>query len=381
MAIIKCPECGHQISDRAPICPSCGVKIANQITTCPQCGEVFFKDLRRCPRCQHLNMDYQSVIPQSEEEETTPTDNPTSLPENGEQPSPKQPNKKKKTTSLLIGFFIAIAICCGGYYFYSQAQHNQEKEAYAFALASSDPIVLQDYLDRFKNAPTAHRDSILSHLSALQSMDREWTDALVSNSKTALQNYIDQHPDSPHKAEALRKIDSIDWVSVNMAHTLDAYQVYLEDHPNGAYVDMAKDGIKRINAATVQPEERAMISNLFRQYFQYIDQKDAEGLSSLMNPIISSFLGKSDANKNDVVLFLHKLYREDVASMNWHLLNDFKIEKKEIGDEEYEYSVNFSVNQDIEKVDNTQTSNHYRVKAKVNPDDKITEFNMTRIIQ
>ena len=67
--------------------------------------------------------------------------------------------------------------------------------------------------------------------------------------------------------------------------------------------------------------------------------------------------------------------------MNWHLLNDFKIEKKEIGDEEYEYSVNFSVNQDIEKVDNTQTSNHYRVKAKVNPDDKITEFNMTRIIQ
>ena len=95
----------------------------------------------------------------------------------------------------------------------------------------------------------------------------------------------------------------------------------------------------------------------------------------------SSFLGKPDANKNDVVLFLHKLYREDVASMNWHLLNDFKIEKKEIGDEEYEYSVNFSVNQDIEKVDNTQTSNHYRVKAKVNPDDKITEFNMTRIIQ
>ena len=96
MAIIKCPECGHQISDRAPICPSCGVKIANQITTCPQCGEVFFKDLRRCPRCQHLNMDYQNGISQSEEEETTPTDNPTSLSENGEQPSPKQPNKKKK---------------------------------------------------------------------------------------------------------------------------------------------------------------------------------------------------------------------------------------------------------------------------------------------
>ena len=27
MAIIKCPECGHQISDKAPVCPSCGVEM------------------------------------------------------------------------------------------------------------------------------------------------------------------------------------------------------------------------------------------------------------------------------------------------------------------------------------------------------------------
>ena len=28
MAIIKCPECGHVVSDKAPFCPNCGVKIA-----------------------------------------------------------------------------------------------------------------------------------------------------------------------------------------------------------------------------------------------------------------------------------------------------------------------------------------------------------------
>ena len=40
MAIIKCPECGHQISDKAPVCPSCGVVIAGNVIKCPYCGEV-----------------------------------------------------------------------------------------------------------------------------------------------------------------------------------------------------------------------------------------------------------------------------------------------------------------------------------------------------
>lgn len=33
MALIKCPECGRQISDKAASCPSCGCPIANAPTT------------------------------------------------------------------------------------------------------------------------------------------------------------------------------------------------------------------------------------------------------------------------------------------------------------------------------------------------------------
>ena len=51
MAIIKCPECGHQISNRAPVCPSCGVEIAGKITLCKNCGEAVFKDQATCPNC------------------------------------------------------------------------------------------------------------------------------------------------------------------------------------------------------------------------------------------------------------------------------------------------------------------------------------------
>ncbi len=51
MAIIKCPECGHQISEKAKICPICGVEIAGNIAKCSYCGEVFFKDAGLCPHC------------------------------------------------------------------------------------------------------------------------------------------------------------------------------------------------------------------------------------------------------------------------------------------------------------------------------------------
>lgn len=52
--MIKCPECGHQISDKAPVCPNCGVEIAGKIMKCPQCGEIYFKEQEMCPNCHHL---------------------------------------------------------------------------------------------------------------------------------------------------------------------------------------------------------------------------------------------------------------------------------------------------------------------------------------
>ena len=36
MALVPCPECGHQVSTSAVACPQCGHPLADQ--TCPHCG-------------------------------------------------------------------------------------------------------------------------------------------------------------------------------------------------------------------------------------------------------------------------------------------------------------------------------------------------------
>ena len=49
MALIKCNECGKEISDRAKVCPHCGFE--NRITFCPECNKKLSSNVSVCPHC------------------------------------------------------------------------------------------------------------------------------------------------------------------------------------------------------------------------------------------------------------------------------------------------------------------------------------------
>ena len=215
----------------------------------------------------------------------------------------------------------------------------------------------------------------------LRLVDQDWTNACVSGSKSALEQYIQQHPDSPFKAQAMHKIDSIDWATAQATNTVEAFESYLEQHPAGDYADQANDNIKGLNTKTVQPEEKLMVGTAFRNFFSSLNAKDEDMLTSSVSQLMTSFLGKPDATRSDVVTFMHKIYKPTVSGMTWASLGDYKISKKEIGDEQYEYSVDFSATQVVENTDGTETKNKYRIKAKLNPDSQITELNMTKILE
>lgn len=62
MALIKCPECGKEISDKAKTCPHCGVPI--EMKFCQYCGEKIEKDCVVCPKCgkQVANLKDDKII-------------------------------------------------------------------------------------------------------------------------------------------------------------------------------------------------------------------------------------------------------------------------------------------------------------------------------
>lgn len=339
--LIRCPECGHEVSDKAQTCPHCGIAIANNLP------------------------------------KTTPAGTGTSAPP----PAPERNEKKSNAKIYLFAFIFALVVAGVGYYFYTEkAAGTEEAFSYEAALNSNDIEQMQTYLETHRDAPREHRDSIQAHITRLNQMNREWTDALVSNSRSALQHYVDTHPGSPFIKEAQQKIDSIDWVSACSAATIEAIESYIEGHQNGHYIEEAVQRLRDIKASIVQPEEKLMLSSIFRTFFQGINSKDEDRLTSTVNSLLTTFLGKQDATKSDVITFMKKLWKDDVQNLNWHIVDDYQITKKEIGDGEYEFSVNFVATQEVEKLSG-ETSNSYKIKAKVNPDGKITEMSMSKIVE
>lgn len=367
----------------APTCPSCGVEIAGKIQKCHYCGEIFFKQMDMCPSCHHLtetptpqvtNTSDSSSIPLASVQQES-TQEGTSAPAN---PQENNQPKKKGHTTLIVAFIFAL-VCCGVlYYFYNKANKDKELEQYEYAMKSSDPMVLQSFLDNYPEAEQAHKDSIEAHLQMLKTIDNDWTNALVSGSKTALEEYLKKYPNSPHKLEAWNKIDSLDWLIAQKADNVDAYQLYLDTHADGEHIEEAENALKKVKGRDLQPEEKQMVSSLFRQFFQSINSRDENRLVSTCEDILSSLLGKQTATSQDVITFMHKLYKEGISNLNWHINDDYQIKKREVGDNSFEYSVQFTAVENVINADGTEKENHFRINAVVSPEGRISEFNLIK---
>lgn len=403
MAIIKCPECGHEISDKAPFCPSCGVAIAGKVVECPKCGKVYFSELSECPQCHYKRpvadktpiVENDNAVNTQETEKTTEVEIVKPKEVNNEQPvgannpeeandeNLKTPRNSSRNNKIIIGAVVAIvAVVIGiGCYFYYSIQSDKELQAYNYAMASNDPQVLQSYLDQYSDAPEAHLDSIQSHLDLIKKTQQDWTNVMISNSKSALEDYIAQHPDSPYKAIAIHKIDSIDWQTAQQQNTVEALELYIEQHSDGEHVEDANQMINSLNSKTIQPEERLMVNSIYGGFLKSLGDKDEEALTSFVNPLLTNFLGKTNATRSDVVTFMHKIYKSDVKSMAWKSLGDYTINKKNVGANQYEYSVAFSAIQTVVSQDDNATEVRYKITSTLNNEGRISDFNMIRLAE
>ena len=103
-----------------------------------------------------------------------------------------------------------------------------------------------------------------------------------------------------------------------------------------------------------------MVRSIFDSFFSSINNKDEDAVTSAFGSLINSFLGKTNATRNDVVTFLHKIYKTDIASMDWSTV---------------------TAGQNVSHTDGTNVQNKYRISAKINPDGKITDLNMVKLLE
>lgn len=117
MAMIQCPECGKEISDKAKKCVHCGKvfveKEMKEEIKCSECGTILSETDEICPTCgcpvEEKIINNNEVKPQPVEVASI--------------------KMAKKTKKIVIGVIIAIVICCAGgvgYKGYSDKKAEQE---------------------------------------------------------------------------------------------------------------------------------------------------------------------------------------------------------------------------------------------------------------
>ncbi len=286
--------------------------------------------------------------------------------------------KKRSRTVLIVSLIIAVAIVGVCFFLYHQTMSDREEAEYEYALKSDDEMILQGYLDNYGDAPQEHLDAIRKRLSKLSLAEKEWDDAVMNGTGSALNGYIEKYPNSPHKREALDRLDSIDWVQAVNINSVEAYKQYADNHYDGAHYEEAMVAMKNMKSEEVHPADVQFVRSVFHNFFVAINSKDEGSLIANVSDNMT-LLGKENATKNDVIAFMYKLYKPEIKSMLWTLANDYDIQKKAVAEGQFEYTVKFSAIQRVDGYDNKTTNNNYRIDANINADGKISSLGMTVI--
>lgn len=360
--IIKCPECGHQVSDKAPICPSCGVEIAGHLIKCSYCGEIYLKEDAVCPNCHHSastdnsvneddvktepvkddsqnNGDYSEAEPSSvelvvsaesiEEEprlDGTPTQDTLTI----ESPSSdaevstddmivKPESKNNNHTPLFVSLLIALVICAVLLFFYKRGNDNHEAEEYKIALKSNNRQVMEQYLEDYPNAPLIHINSIRDLLKQTQQNNDEWGRVIQQNTIASYKAYLETHPNTPYKNEILKRVEELYWNEVVNQNTEAAYLGYREKYPKGIHVKEADEKLKIMLDNTSTPSEEKVAVSAVRQFLQGLNSKSTSKIEGVTASSFN-FLGAGGATIADVSKYMReKLYQADVKEITWQL--------------------------------------------------------------
>ncbi len=78
------------------------------------------------------------------------------------------------------------------------------------------------------------------------SEEEDWRRVQLNDQADAYREFLEQHPDSLHAAEAIKRIEEQDYVVAVELGSADAYRKFLEEHPDGSNSDAAKQNHSRL---------------------------------------------------------------------------------------------------------------------------------------
>jgi len=326
MSLIKCPECGETVSDKAPGCPHCGFVIAGNVIKCPECDSVISRDSVLCPKCafplperkeeKKNEVTVQQLYSKGKEQELAriePAFSDAKLLFEKESfiaaynkinialhASPNNVDCLKLEEAIVDGIRESS---------YKTASELFQEKQYKKALTEVESALhyapnshkLTVLFNEIKSAKSRRRvrRSIITvififaiiggvaysvHNYYIQNNENEaWTEATNSATVSGLENFIELYPDGVHSMEAqqlieeLKKKDSDYWTKISSYNDVSMFKEYKEKFPEGLFLIQADNKIDSLDwAQTTQLNTTDAYSQYLNAHPQGVHKTEAE---------------------------------------------------------------------------------------------------------
>ncbi len=181
---------------------------------------------------------------------------------------------------------------------------------------------------------------------------------------------------------AVAKLDSIMFFEKMESNTVEDYQAYLDQYPEGQYVEQAKANMDRLDAVTISSKEEEGVQNVINEHFDALAKNDSVKLDKTIAKQLSSYLGKEYCQKQDVNIYLKHVFETPGREITFET-SDFVIKKMPYDEDKPLYNVNFHLYEEMNKPTKTdtnqETERRYNATAIVNNDMLITSLILTSI--
>lgn len=296
--------------------------------------------------------------------------------QNQQPPLPSSP-KKKNTGIIIAAIVVVILLIVGGgayYYISSTASTEQEQRAYEALEKSNSSADFQAFLDRYPNSKYA--DDVRERMNEFKQMENNWLQIQNSSNTADFISFKDKFSNSFYSNLCDQKIDSLDWVRAQSLGTAEAYNAYMEQHPQGRYFSEASIAQGQKQDQEITDDEYAGITQTIEIFYDAFGDNDENRIAGCITPIMDQFLSKKNATKADVMNLISKMFNEHIEECSFNVNNNYNIVKN--GNS---YNVTFSVDQHITRDNEGKTFGSYQVQVKMDRNFMIQSLTMKEISQ
>ena len=274
MSLIKCPECGHEISDLAASCPQCGCPVGHQV------GNHF--------------------------------DTPLSAGE----PTLGQPAKNKAVGTIVVISLLIVALAgvAAWYLFFRGGTDEDERTVYDRIMCYENEHqldslgeALNDYFDTY-NSDAFHYSQLKELNDRFFAERADWQAADGLKSLDAVRHFLDVHPDGFYLNEANLQLDSLSYIEAQEVNTREAYEHYIEQFSQGKYVTEARWQIAGLDNVELSIDEKATVREALSVHFDALGNNDKGAISMTLASDISSYIGKADPELEDIYAYMSNMH-------------------------------------------------------------------------